>query len=161
MRAKGKFTVQLPLSTLSSYVMEWVVVTRTFSLQSAVDGRNGQLQAANSFRPQNSPWNGGWVRTKPGLDDLEKRRKCLDPDGPVHSLVRTAAMPYHFMTTDTPVVTEVLKVTCSKLKRTRKCVAVLLGLGREQNWCQIAKSHTPVNLHCIGSDAFWLKAFDQ
>jgi len=63
------------------------------------------------FARKTDPEKGGWVRPKPGLDDLDKRRKCLDPAGPVHSLVPTAAMTYHFMTTDKPVVTEVLKVT--------------------------------------------------
>jgi hypothetical protein len=61
------------------------------------------------FARKTEPEKGGWVRPKPGLDDLDKRRKCLDLAGPVHSLVPTAAMPYHFMTTDTPAVTEFVK----------------------------------------------------
>jgi hypothetical protein len=72
---------------------------------------NCRLQAL--FARKTDPENWGWVRPKPDLDDLDKRRKCFDPAGPVHNLVPTTAMLYHFMTTDTSVVTEVLKVTCS------------------------------------------------
>jgi len=110
------------------------------------------------FASKTDPDKGRWVRPKPGLDDLDKRRKCFDPASPVHSLVPTAAKPYHFMTTDTSVVTEVLKVTCS---RERVNVSPFCLVWVETKTDVKLRNPTPVNLHRIGSDAFWSKGCDQ
>ena len=63
------------------------------------------------YARKTDPETGGWVRPKPGLGDMDERRKCLDLVGQVHSLVPTAAMPYHFMTTDTTCCYLSLEIT--------------------------------------------------
>ena len=134
-------------------------VIATLILQSAVDGGNGELQSAASLRPQNGPWNRGMGETQtwPGLYGREKKMPwpCWSSSQP--SPYSGYAISFY----DNWYHVLLLKSWnyLSKLKRTRKCVAVLLSLGRAQNWYQVAKSHTRKStLHwtcCILVESVW------